>query len=288
VRSPVPHQGKSPEIIPQITSRVKYWIVACLCYNYLQTMLPKHEIQLPVFRGPLDLLLRLIEKQELDITKVALAQVTDQYLAFVRNLDRQRVRELADFLAIAAKLLLIKSIALLPHTPEPRPEVEEIGDDLVEQLKVYRRFKGVARLLDERQRAKLQSYIRIAPVPRPAPQLDLANVTLNDLLAVATEALTETPDLSADGIIKPTATIEDQIARIDRELARRPRLGFRDVLRDATDRVEIIVTLLAVLEMVKTRHIILHQEELFGEIVIVRPLLEEPAHVENADTAERA
>jgi len=257
-------------------------------HNHSQTMSPKHEIQLPVFRGPLDLLLRLIEKQELDVTKVALAQVTDQYLAFVRSLGRQRVRELADFLAIGAKLLLIKSIALLPHTPEPRPEVEEIGDDLVEQLKVYRRFKGVAGFLDERQRARLQSYIRIAPVPRPAPQLDLANVMLSDLLAIATEALAETPDLSANGIIKPTATIEVQIARIDRQLTKRSRLRFREVLQDATDRVEIIVTLLAVLEMVKTRHIILRQEELFGEILIVRPLLDEPAHVENAGTAERA
>ena len=197
----------------------------------------KHEILLPFFEGPLDLLLHLIEKEELDITKIALAQVTDQYLVYVRELEQQRTRELADFLVIAAKLLLIKSVALLPRAPEPRAEEEDVGDDLIEQLRVYKRFKQVSELLNERQKEGLQSYIRIAAVPRPTPQLDLGNITLDDLLTTVVEVLVTKEDPSADDVVKPSATIEDQIARIDDVLSRQPRLNFRDVLQNAADRV---------------------------------------------------
>ena len=239
-------------------------------------MSPKHEILLPFFEGPLDLLLHLIEREELDITKIALAQVTDQYLTYVRNLEHQRTRELADFLVIAAKLLLIKSVALLPRAPEPRPEEEDVGDDLVEQLRIYRRFKQISELLNERQREGLQSYIRIAAVPRTTPQLDLGDITLDNLLTTVVEVLVEREAPSADEVVKPSATIEDQIARIDDVLSRQPRLNFRDVLQHAADRVEIIVTLLAVLEMMKTGQIVVRQERLFGDIIIERQILDEP------------
>jgi len=270
VQSLAQHRGESGQIIPQIMPQVKSWKLTCLCYNQPGIMSPKHEIQLPVFEGPLDLLLHLIEKEELDITRIALAQVTDQYLAYVRDLEQQRTRELADFLVIAAKLLLIKSIALLPRAPEPRSEVEDVGNDLVEQLRIYKRFKQIAGVLNERQNEGLQSYIRIAPVPRPAPQLDLGNVTLDDLLATAIDVLF------------------DKVARIDNELSRHHQLRFRDILQDAYDRIEIIVTLLAVLEMIKMGRIAVHQEELFGEIIIERQIHEEPALFEVAAASEVA
>jgi len=288
VQSLAQHRGESGQIIPQIMPQVKSWKLTCLCYNQPGIMSPKHEIQLPVFEGPLDLLLHLIEKEELDITRIALAQVTDQYLAYVRDLEQQRTRELADFLVIAAKLLLIKSIALLPRAPEPRSEVEDVGNDLVEQLRIYKRFKQIAGVLNERQNEGLQSYIRIAPVPRPAPQLDLGNVTLDDLLATAIDVLFDKKGPSADEVVKPTATIEDQVARIDNELSRHHQLRFRDILQDAYDRIEIIVTLLAVLEMIKMGRIAVHQEELFGEIIIERQIHEEPALFEVAAASEVA
>ncbi|NLE44852.1 MAG: segregation/condensation protein A [Chloroflexi bacterium] len=243
---------------------------------------------MPVFEGPLDLLLHLIEKEELDITRVALAQVTDQYLAYIAGLEGHPVRELADFLAVAAKLLLIKSAALLPRAPTPEPEPEDVGDELVEQLKIYKRFRQIADLLNERQQQGMRSYIRIATVPRPAPQLDLGDISMSDLLTVALEVLEGSPTSSADDVVKPTATIEEQITRIDGILSRRPRTTFRDVLLNTRDRVEIIVTLLAVLEMIKLDRIIVRQERLFGEIVIERQAHAAPPHADVTSTTAAA
>ena len=92
-----------------------------------------YQIQLPVFEGPLDLLLHLVEREELDITTVALAQVTDQYLAYLTELERRQASELAEFLVVAAKLLLIKSRALLPRPPIPSPEEEDVGEVCTEK-----------------------------------------------------------------------------------------------------------------------------------------------------------
>lgn len=241
-------------------------------------MLPQYTVQLPIFEGPLDLLLHLIERDELDITTIALAQVTDQYMAYLEMLERREVRELASFLVVAAKLLLIKSLALLPRPPTLPPEAEDVGDELVRQLQAYKRFKEIASLLEEQEKKGLHSYVRIAPAPRPEPQLDLEGVTLQDLLTVVQEALDAVPAPPAGEVITPiTVTIDGQIAHIEEKLARWRRVRFRDMLSDATARVEIIVTLLAVLEMIKQDRVRVQQEQIFGEILIEPQVPAEPA-----------
>jgi len=230
-----------------------------------------YKIRLPVFEGPLDLLLHLIEREELDITTVALTQVTDQYLAHLAELERQQIKELTAFLVVAAKLLLIKSLALLPRPPTPAPEAEDVGDELVYQLQIYKRFKEIAALLDERERQGLHSYVRIAPQPRPEPQLDLGDVTLHDLLAAVQEALDATPASPVGEVVAPiTVTIAEQIARIEHQLAQRRQVRFREALSDAVTRMEIIVTLLALLELIKQDQVQVRQERPFGEIIIER------------------
>jgi segregation and condensation protein A len=244
-------------------------------------MSSRYEIQLPVFEGPLDLLLHLIEREELDITTVALAQVTDQYLAYIAQLEQRQAKELANFLSIAAKLLLIKSLALLPRPPTLPPEAEDVGEELVHQLQIYKRFKEVAALLHERQMHGLHGYVRIAPLPRLEPQLDLGDVTLHDLLAAVQEALDAIPTPPVGEIIAPiTVTIAEQIAHIEEQLVRRRQIRFREVLSEATTRVEIIVTLLALLELIKQDRARVWQERLFGEIVIER---QTPAEAAPAD-----
>ncbi|MFQ6101209.1 MAG: segregation and condensation protein A, partial [Anaerolineae bacterium] len=226
---------------------------------------------MPVFEGPLDLLLHLIEQEELDITTVALAQVTDQYLAYLAELERRRVKELADFLVVAAKLVLIKSLALLSRPSKLAPEAEEVGDELVRQLQEYKRFKEVAALLHEREKRGLHSYVRIAPLPRPEPQLDLGGVTLHDLVAVVQEALDAMPAPPAGEIVAPvTVTVAEQISHIEERLARRRQVLFREVLSHVTTRVEVVVTLLALLELIKQDRVRVRQERLFGEIIIER------------------
>lgn len=232
-------------------------------------MSTQYQVQLPVFEGPLDLLLHLVEREELDITKVALARVTDQYLAYLAELERRQAKELAEFLVVAAKLLLVKSLALLPRPPALIPEAEDVGDELVRQLQAYKRFKEIASLLHERERMGLHSYVRIAPLPRLEPRLDLGNVTLSDLLSAVQEALDVVPAPPVGDVVTPvTVTINQQITRIEEQLARRHQVCFREFLSEAVTRIEIVVTLLAVLELVKQKRARMRQESLFGEIFI--------------------
>ncbi|RLC70356.1 MAG: chromosome segregation protein ScpA, partial [Chloroflexi bacterium] len=153
-----------------------------------------YQVRLPVFEGPLDLLLHLIEREELDITSVSLAQVTDQYLTYLSLMEKPPAEVLADFLVVAAKLLLIKSRALLPQPPGSlSTEEEDVGEDLARQLIEYRRFKRVAESLRRREEAGLRAYLRLAPPPRLARPLDLEDVPLDDLVAAMRQALSVTP-----------------------------------------------------------------------------------------------
>jgi segregation and condensation protein A len=232
---------------------------------------PAYQVRLDVFEGPLDVLLRLIEKQELDITKVSLAAVTDQYLDYISHLQRLEPAILADFLVIAAKLLLIKSRALLPAPPAlPEAEAEDVGDDLVRQLREYKLFKELAERLREREESGLRAYLRMASLPHLEQKLDLSDVTLDDLMDAVREALAiQPPAPAADEVVSPVAfTIGDKIQVIEGLLARRGSFGFRRLLRKAMSRSEIIVTFLALLELIKARRVSVCQEKLFGEIMV--------------------
>jgi MAF protein len=230
-----------------------------------------YAIKLPVFEGPLDLLLYLIEREEMDITTVSLAQVTDQYLAYLNTLESLEVDHLADFMVIAAKLILIKSQALLPRPPAAVEAEEDVGDDLVRQLLAYKQFKQVARGLGARQDAGLRSYVRLAPPPKiEVSTVDLSGVTVDDLLAAVRRALAVAKPAPPVGVlVKPlTVTIRDQIALIERLLLLYGRISFAQLLSQAALRVEIIVTFLAVLELLKWQRIRVRQDKLFAEIYL--------------------
>jgi segregation and condensation protein A len=223
-----------------------------------------------VFEGPLDLLLQLIEKRELDITKVSLAQVTDQYLEHISLLHELEAAALADFLVIAAKLLLIKSQMLLPQPPPIEEEEEDVGDELVRQLIEYKKFKEAAQELRQREEMGLRAYVRVAPPPRLEPTLDMEGITLDDLLEAVHQALAVTPVApSVSNMVAPiTVTIADKISQIEAALRRRGRVSFNRLLARAVSRVEIIVAFLAVLELIKRQRVDVQQKQTFGEIII--------------------
>lgn len=230
-----------------------------------------YHIELPVFAGPLDLLLRLIEREELDVTTVALARVTDQYLSHLANLEPAGVKELADFLVVAAKLVLIKSAALLPGRARSGrdEEAQDVGDDLIRQLELYRQFKEVADLLQDRERSGLHTYVRLMPHRRLDPEPDLGEVTIQDLLALAQAALEASSEPPVGEVVSPVeVTLEDQINHIEHQLSRRRQISFRALLSRATSHVEVIVTLLAVLELIKQDRVRVRQQTLFGDILI--------------------
>jgi segregation and condensation protein A len=230
-----------------------------------------YQVALPVFEGPLDLLLHLIERQELDITKVSLAQVTHQYLDYLARISERNPEDLAEFLVVAAKLLVIKSRMLLPQPPAPpSAEQEDVGDDLVRQLVEYKKFKEIARWLKQVEEDGQQAYVRLPGSPPVEPVVDLGDVSLDELLAAVQEALDVKPPLpSVNGAVAPIAiTIADQMALIERRTAGSRPVRFRQLLEDTGSRIEIIVTLLALLEMVKQLRVCMRQDRLFGDIYI--------------------
>lgn len=233
-----------------------------------------YKIQLPVFSGPLDLLLSLIEQNKLDITAVSLVAVTDQYLEQIRQFSGERLEQLMDFLSVGARLLLIKSRALLPQSPEIPDEYDEEdpAEALARQLREYRRFKNAAARLEERERLGLRTYLRVAPPPSLDHNLDLTGVNLDTLLAALREAY-ERVDLKEESVAvavkQRTVTIEDQIRLLRRRVIATGRVAFNDLLSRRTTWSEVSVTLLAVLELIKRHEVNAHQPVLFGPIEIV-------------------
>ncbi len=238
-----------------------------------------YRVQLSIFEGPLDLLLHLIERQELDITRVSLALVADQYLDYLGVLEEARPDDLADFVVVAAKLLLIKSQALLPRPAEASTaqEEEEAGEDLVRQLIAYKRFKEIAKGLGQREAAGLRAYVRLAPAPRPEAGIEhLEPVSLQELLEAVRRALEVEPGKPpVDEVVAPfPITIDDQIDLIIHSLSEQieaqsnPQVRFTKLLSEESSRQEVAVTFLALLELVKRLRVLVTQEHMFGEIVI--------------------
>lgn len=233
----------------------------------------QYRVELPVFSGPLDLLLHLIERQELDITAVSLVQVTGQYLDQVRQLGEEQLEGLIDFIGIGARLLLIKSRALLPRPPV-LPGGDEAEEDpteaLLRQLRAYKRFKTAAQWLDGRARRGLRTYLRVAPPPHLEGKLDLSGVDAGTLLTAlrAVLARTEVREQSLSVAQPRTLTIEEQLRHLRGRLGRGRAFLFNDVLVNPRDRTEVAVTLLALLELIKRREAQASQSSLFGPIEI--------------------
>ena len=231
-----------------------------------------YRVSTPVYEGPLDLLLNLIEHAELDVTSVSLAMVTDQYLVYINNLDQISADEISAFLVIAAKLLQIKSEALLPRPPTRGPGEEDLGRSLVDQLKLYKRFKEIGAWLNERQQENLRTYLRVAPPPRVEPKLDMSNLTLEKLVTTAAEAFAKEKEKQPLGMViaPPRVTIREKIDLISKTLKEVERSTFRALLEQGASRLEIVVTFLALLELVKRYRVAAHQEGLFSDIEIDR------------------
>lgn len=233
---------------------------------------PIYTIQLPVYEGPLDLLLNLIEHAELDITKVSLAEVTDQYLTYIRQIQDRQLEDLASFLVMAARLIQIKSEALLPRPPLREPGEEDPGDALARQLVAYKKYKQVAILLSEREEAGLRAYIRFAPPPVIDPKIDMQEFQLDDLFQAMLEALKNVhrmPTLE-ENVSTLRVSVRDKILSIIHSLKDVSQLSFRKLIKNARSRLEIVVSLLAVLELIKQDQVEVQQEEMFGDIKLIR------------------
>ena len=231
-----------------------------------------YTVQTAVYEGPLDLLLDLIEHAELDITTLSLAAVTEQYLDYLHQLEETNPDEISAFLVIAAKLVQIKSEALLPRPPVREHGEEDVGAMLVEQLKLYKRFKEIANLLGQRETQNLRTYLRLAPTPKIEGRLDLTDITIADLIEAAREVYAKEVEKKSLGtvITAPKVTIREKIELISKMLGSAEHAYFKELLGEKPSRIEVVVTFLALLELVKRYRVTASQEGHFTDIEIER------------------
>jgi segregation and condensation protein A len=230
------------------------------------------KVQTAVYEGPLDLLLDLIERAELDITTVSLAMVTEGYLTHLRALEETQAEEISAFLVIAAKLIQIKSEALLPRPPVREAGEEDVGAQLVEQLRLYKRFKEIGEFLRSREDRNLRSYLRLAPMPKIEGRLDMSDITLEDFIAAAEEVFTKEIEKQSLGTVisAPKVTIREKIDVISKKMGEQTHAHFKELLGENPSRIEVVVTFLALLELVKRYRVSASQSGLFADIEIER------------------
>ena len=221
------------------------------------------------FEGPLDLLLTLIEREELSISEISLSHIADKYLESLKEVAERDPDEFADFLVVAAKLLLIKSRELLPNAPA----VEEDGPSLETQLKMYKIFWEAAQKIEGMIRKKRRLFFRdklpaaIAPRFAPPPSL-----TADKMHAVFLDVLTKiTPIIKyPEERMKKVVSIQEKIDRIRGLMEKTATMRFHEILDASSDRTEVVVNFLALLELVRSRVLNAEQSEEFGEIVITK------------------
>lgn len=243
-----------------------------------------YRITLPDFEGPLDLLLHLIEKNELDITTLSLAQVTDDYLRTIEAMRERNPDAIADFLVVAARLVLIKSTMLLP-TERAKEEFEQAGEDLARTLEVYRYFKQIAQGLGEREAQNLRSYVRIdtGVALTHTKRLDPGGLTLNDLFKAVQRVLKEKepePE-NVDTVVRPLrVTVRQRLTELTQVLREGHTVAFTELFGQNSDRQTVIVTFLALLEVMRLGWARVEQDALWGDITIVPDVKALPAETE--------
>ena len=227
------------------------------------------KIKLQQFEGPLDLLLTLIEQRQLDITQIALAEVTEQFLQYLRTLEKVDPTNLADYLSIAAKLLVIKSKAILP-TLEVEPEEEDAGFDLESRLILYKQFKEVAKFLKTLDTKRKQSFIRTVTFEERVSFFPDPSITTKELHSNILNILNGLKELDnlPKAKLKEAISIQEKIDNLRNSLSGRIETKLSDLIKTAKNKSEVIITFLALLELIKQKIFVADQEALFAEVVI--------------------
>lgn len=231
-----------------------------------------YKIKLEVFEGPLDLLLYLVKRDHLNIYDIPIAQITEEYLKYLELMRFLDLKVAGEFLVMASTLMEIKSKMLLPA--EEKPVEEQAYDprqELVNQLLEYEKFKKIAEELRQKE-LQHQNIFR-----RPPPSLDIEKTeevyfeaSLFDLLSAFSEVLKELPAKLFYEVIKDEFTVEEKIHDILHMLLEKPVILLSELFNKAKDKLEIIVTFLAVLELIRLKEIKAVQRKLFSEIEIIR------------------
>ena len=233
-----------------------------------------YKVKLEIFEGPLDLLLYLIKKDELSIYDIPITRITEQYLEYLALIEELDLDVAGEFIVMAATLMHIKSKTLLPPNPEGI-ELDEADPraELVKRLLAYKAFKEAAERLRgmEFERSKIFTRTGVEPDVDES-DLSLVDVSLFELLNAFAKVLRGlVPDASHE-IVKDEFTVAEKVHQIFHLLAKRTIVHFSELFRDAKNKIEIITTFLALLELVRLREVRIRQDTHFGDIEISRNL----------------
>ncbi|NOX38593.1 MAG: segregation/condensation protein A [Calditrichaeota bacterium] len=231
-----------------------------------------YKIKLPVFEGPFDLLLYLIKKNEIDIYDIPIAEITRQYLEYIELMQMLDLEIAGEFIEMVATLMLIKTRMLLPAPPgEEESEPEDPRQALVEQLLEYKRFKEAAEHLRAREELHAREFPRdvrhlkqqFESASEPEPLMD---ATLFDLLTAMKRALDNMPKVTIHHVQTIKVTLEDQVEFILKKLEGKAYLLFDELVAPIREKIRLIVTFMALLDLMRLGMIRAKQTEIFGEI----------------------
>lgn len=243
-------------------------------------------VTLETYEGPLDILINLIEKNKIDIYDIPISSLTDQYMEFIRNMEGASMESMSEFIVMAATLLEIKSKMLLPKDETENPQEEtDHREELVRRLLEYKKFKQISEIFAEREDLSGQSVYKgldktiVSQIKKEMPpDIDeiLNGVNLEMLFDAFEEVLkrkenkTDKIRSSFNSVTKSVFNINDKIQYISDLLVIKDKLSFKSIFRPDCPTGEIVVTFLAVLELIKMKKIIVEQNSIFDEITIGR------------------
>jgi len=236
----------------------------------------EYKVELEVFEGPLDLLLYLIKRDEVDIYDIPIERVTNQYMEYLNVMKMLDLNIAGEFIVMAATLMMIKSRMLLPV--DEREDLEEEEEDprwdLVRQLVEYKKFKDIANQLQEREFHQENIFDfggkSAVVLEKDDPGLVMQDVSLFDLISAFNDVLKNAPPEQLGEIAADTFTVADKIDHVLKTIRTKGKIRFSEMFSEMASRNEIICTFLAMLELLRLRHVKAVQDTNFGEIVITK------------------
>ena len=231
------------------------------------------DIKLKDFEGPLDLLLHLVSKYQMDIYDVPITEVIEQYLAYVATLQAMRLEVAGEYMVMASQLMLIKSRKLLPKVAEVTDLEDNLEQDLLSQIEEYRKFKALGEHLEAKHQDRARYYSK-APTELIYEDAELVHdkTTIDLFLAFSTLLAKKKEEFSKNHttILRDEYKIEDMMVIVRDSLANRERLCLQDLFKETTNLQEMITLFLATLELIKTQELVLIQQESFGDIYLMK------------------
>ena len=231
------------------------------------------DIKLKDFEGPLDLLLHLVSKYQMDIYDVPITEVIEQYLAYVSTLQAMRLEVAGEYMVMASQLMLIKSRKLLPKVAEETDLEDDLEQDLLSQIEEYRKFKLLGEQLEVKHQERAQYYSK-APTELIYEDAELVHdKTTIDLFLAFSNLLSKKKEefsKSHTTILRDEYKIEDMMVIVREALVEGQQLRLQDLFKETKDLQEVITLFLATLELIKTQEILLIQKESFGDIYLLK------------------